>query len=245
MEWFEEWFDSPLYEKLYANRDDAEAKILADHLVKIIPASKYRNILDLGCGRGRHSINMALRGYHVTGVDLSEAAINKARIRSEKLGLDIEFLIGDMRTPLNTKFDAIINLFTSFGYFEDDDENAMVLKAMREMLHSECMLVIDYMNAQNVVRHYVPHEKGKIDDVSYEITRFIENDTINKRMVFQRNGSEQEKVFTERVKLYSLDWFEQKLSEQGVKITSIYGDYEFNKFDPLKSSRLIILGKAY
>lgn len=246
MEWFEEWFDSPLYEKLYANRDDAEAKILADHLQKIIPANKYSNILDLGCGRGRHSINMALRGYHVTGVDLSETAINMARARSEKLGLDIEFVIGDMRKPLKRKFDAIINLFTSFGYFEDEKENELILKAMSEMLHYESILIIDYMNAQYVMKHYVAHEKGKIGDVSYEITRFIEDDTINKKMIFQLDGdgSAKKKIFTERVKLYTSDWFEHKLSENKILITRIYGDYEFHTFDPLKSPRMILLGKV-
>jgi len=79
MSWFEEWFDSPLYEKLYANRNSDEAERLADLIEKEIPVKKYSTVLDLGCGRGRHSIALATRGYDVTGVDLSEEALAKAR----------------------------------------------------------------------------------------------------------------------------------------------------------------------
>ncbi len=244
MEWFEEWFDSPLYEKLYANRDDAEANKLADQLEKIIPAEKYPNILDLGSGRGRHSINMSLRNYNVTGMDLSEAAIKKARQKAEDQNLDIEFLIGDMRKPLNRKFDAIINLFTSFGYFEKDEENRQVLHAMSKMLQPGGMIVIDYMNAINVINNYVSHENGIIDNINFDITRFVEDDTINKKMVFQTEGNTSEKVYSERVKLYTLGWFEQNLASVGIEIIQTYGDYELNDFNEQNSSRLLMIGKV-
>ncbi len=244
MEWFEEWFDSPLYDKLYANRDDAEAKVLADHLAKIMPADKFPNILDLGCGRGRHSINMALRNYHVTGMDLSQTAIKKARKKAEDQNLDIEFLIGDMREPLNTMFDGIINLFTSFGYFEKDEENSQVLQAMSKMLYPGGMIVIDYMNAINVITNYVPHERGVIDNIDFGITRFVENDTINKKMIFRTGGNSGEKVYSERVKLYTLGWFERNLAKAGIKIIQTFGDYELNDFNEQNSSRLIMIGKS-
>lgn len=244
MEWFEEWFDTPLFEELYAYRDDAEAKKLADHLVNVIPVETYPNILDLGCGRGRHSINMAVRNYNVTGIDLSEVAIKKARRKAEEQNLEIEFLVGDMRTPLNRKFDAIINLFTSFGYFEDDDENRRVLQSMSKMVHSDGMIVIDYLNAANVINQYVPTGEGRIGDVHYTITRFIEDDTINKKMVFQSNEDDEEQVYNERVKLYDIKWFEQNLADFGIKIIRTYGDYDLGDYDEKASPRLLMICKA-
>ena len=244
MEWFEEWFDSPLYEKLYAYRDDAEAELLANNLESVLPLGEYHKILDLGCGRGRHSINMARRGYKVTGIDLSEAAIQKAKKRSKNLGLDIEFLIGDMRIPLERKFDAIINVFTSFGYFEDDDENVKVLSAMRYMLHPESKLVMDYLNANQVIRAYVPHERGKTDDISYEITRFIEQGTINKKMEFFLGEPSKKMVYKERVKLFDLNWFEKHMEEIGIRIIQTYGDYDFGEYNQMESPRLIIIGEV-
>ncbi|HKJ34879.1 MAG TPA: methyltransferase domain-containing protein, partial [Balneolales bacterium] len=185
MSWFEEWFDSPLYEKMYANRDDKEAAQLADLLKEVMPAEQYSEILDLGCGRGRHSINFAERGYHVTGIDLSEVAIQKARSKAKKMNLDIEFIVGDMRKPLDRTFDGIINLFTSFGYFRDDEENRKVLRAMQKMLRTDGLLVIDYLNAEKVKKDIESYDEGTIDHIEYEIHRFLEDDTVNKKMIFQ------------------------------------------------------------
>src|SRR6056297_542997 len=111
MSWFEEWFDSPLYEKLYSNRDEKDAASLADLIEEVIPVSAYRNVLDLGCGRGRHSITLAQRGYQVTGIDLSNKAIEKAkRIAGQKNLNNVKFFVRDMRDPLPKQFDAIVNL---------------------------------------------------------------------------------------------------------------------------------------
>lgn len=108
MSWFEEWFDSPLYEKIYANRNREEASQLADLIETIIPKNSYPTLLDLGCGRGRHSIALAKRGYQVTGIDLSEAAIQKAKHLSEVEGLtNTRFLVSDMRDRMDQSFDSI------------------------------------------------------------------------------------------------------------------------------------------
>ncbi|HKL03925.1 MAG TPA: methyltransferase domain-containing protein, partial [Cryomorphaceae bacterium] len=135
MSWFEEWFDSPLYEKLYSNRDEKDAASLAELIEEVIPVSDYRNILDLGCGRGRHSITLAQRGYQVTGIDLSKKAIQKAKRIARQKNLDnVEFFVRDMRAPLPKQFDAIVNLFTTFGYFLEDEENRRVLVNTQKML---------------------------------------------------------------------------------------------------------------
>ena len=117
MSWFEEWFDSPLYELLYAYRNEEEARRLADLIEDKIPPGDFSNVVDVGCGRGRHSIALAERGYHVTGFDLSPTAIEKARrIAKERDLSNVRFIVQDMRKPLDDTFDAAFNLFTTFGY---------------------------------------------------------------------------------------------------------------------------------
>lgn len=241
MDWFEEWFDSPLYEKLYANRDEQEAEQLVQLLEDILPLEECSKILDLGCGRGRHAINLNQKGYFVTGIDLSEQAIATAREKAEDLELeDIRFEVRDMRNPLPERFDAIVNLFTTFGYFKSDEENASVLESVRQMLEPEGIFVLDYLNAQQVKNNYRPFDQGEFHGIHYEIQRYLRNNSIIKEIEF--SGEEiGRKEYAERVKLYDLSWFEKEMTNHNLEIDHVYGDYEGNSFDPETSSRLLII----
>lgn len=244
MDWFEEWFDSPLYEKLYANRDEAEATKLVDLLVETLDLNKCSRILDLGCGRGRHSISMAQKGYHVKGIDLSEQAIKTAREKAEKLGLEnISFEVNDMRKPLPETFDAIVNLFTTFGYFRSDEENARVFDSVVQMIEPGGMFVLDYLNASQVRNSYRPKDSGEFYDIHYEIERYIENDTIHKDIEFWGDRVNGKRFYSERVKLYDLKWFREEMGKRNLVIDRVYGDYEGGDFDPETSSRLLLVSR--
>ena len=239
--WYEEWFDSSLYEKLYAYRDDEEAARLADLLEVELPKTRYRKILDLGCGRGRHSLNMARRGYKVTGFDLSSRAIQKAKSRAGDEGLTIDFRIHDMREPLDEQFDAILNLFTTFGYFDDDAENIRVLQAMSHMLRPSGRLVIDYLNASSVKRSLNPHEAGSIDSLSYDVSRGIDesvNMVVKTIHFHKQNGEARE--YQERVKLYDLKWFKEQLARYNLTLVKCYGNYDGDPYDEHTSDRLLM-----
>lgn len=242
MDWFEEWFDSPLYEKLYANRDEAEAARLVELLEETLPLEECSKILDLGCGRGRHSINLCKKGYDVTGIDLSEEAIATAREKAEKEGLEhIRFQVRDMRDPLPQTFDAIVNLFTTFGYFESDQENASVLESVKKMLKPNGIFVLDYLNAEKVRDSYVPSEEGEFQDIQYEIKRYITDNAINKEIEFFGDKIGSSKKYAERVKLYDCSWFKREMANHDLIIDKIYGDYEGHEFDPESSARLLII----
>lgn len=243
MNWFEEWFDSPLYEKLYAKRDEEEAARLVALLEQTLSLNKCATILDLGCGRGRHAINLHKKGYEVTGIDLSEQAIATARQKAKTFGYDIEFKVRDMRNPLPKTFDAIVNLFTTFGYFETEQENAAVFDSVAQMLNSEGIFVFDYLNAKKVQESFVPSEEGEFQGIHYEIRRYIEDNAIHKEIHFSGHKIGGEKKYTERVKLYGLPWFKKKMAERGLTIDQVYGDYEGNDYDPETSSRLLILSR--
>lgn len=244
MDWFEEWFDSPLYEKLYANRDEQEAAQLVQLLENILPVEKCSKILDLGCGRGRHSIKLNRKGYQVTGIDLSEQAIATARKKKEALGLkNIRFEVRDMREPLSETFDAVVNLFTTFGYFKSDEENASVLQSVKQMLEPQGIFVLDYLNAQKVKNSYQQSDEGEFHGIHYEIRRHISNDSIIKEIEFSGDKIGGKKKYAERVKLYDLSWFENEMSKYDLDIEHVYGDYEGHDFDPGTSSRMLIISK--
>lgn len=244
MGWFEEWFDSPLYELLYANRNEEEAKRLADLIEQKIPVKQYPKVVDVGCGRGRHSITLAERGYTVTGFDLSPKAIDKARRIAEERGLkNVEFLIQDMREPLKFRFDAALNLFTTFGYFLEDDENARVLNSVNRMLKPEGLFLIDYLNEVKVRNELTPKAKGHLDGIDYAVEKHIENGSVHKNIRFTGKEIGRPKEYNERVKLYGKQWFKENLGSAGFTVESIWGDYEGNKFDKSSSPRLIIVAK--
>jgi len=244
MGWFEEWFDSPLYEILYANRNEEEAKRLADLIEHNIPVEKYPEVVDVGCGRGRHSVTLAERGYNVTGFDLSPKAIKKARRIAEERGLEnVEFLIQDMRKPLSSRFDAALNLFTTFGYFLDDDENARVLKSVNRMLKPEGLFLIDYLNAVKVRKELIPKAKGSLEGIDYTVEKHIENGCVHKNIRFTGKEIGQPKEYNERVKLYGKQWFEENLGRAGFTVENMWGDYEGDIFDESSSPRLIIVAK--
>jgi SAM-dependent methyltransferase len=242
MDWFEAWFDSPLYEKLYANRDQEEARQLISLLEKTIPLDRDYKILDLGCGRGRHAITLARKGYHVTGVDLSERAIETAQEKAINAGLSkVHFQVGDMRNPLPRKFDVILNLFTTFGYFIDDNENTRVLDSVLQMLKTDGVFVLDYLNAAHVVETFIPEESGQFQDIDYTIQRYLKEGAIHKDITFKKEATGSEKTYSEKVKLYDSGWFRQQLNERKLKIDHIYGDYEGGEYEEESSPRLLII----
>lgn len=252
MSWFEEWFDHPLYEKLYADRNEEEAEQLIGFLEQYIPLDRYPKILDLGCGRGRHSLALGRKGYRVTGVDLSERAIDKAEQARSQEGLEnVTFQVGDMRRTMEGTFDAVVNLFTSFGYFKEDEENIRVLRNINDMLVERGVLVLDYMNAVRVARDLTPYEQGqlsdmeqgRLSDMAYTIRRYIDGDAIYKKMKFERPDTGDQQVFQERVKLYDRKWFEESLKKSGFTIERFFGDYHGRRFDSQASPRLITFGR--
>jgi SAM-dependent methyltransferase len=241
MSWFESWFDSPYYHILYQHRDDTEAKFFLDNLIKELDLPLTASILDLACGKGRHSIYLHSKGYKVTGVDLSPESIQAANLAASD---GLNFKVHDMREPIDAvQYDAIFNLFTSFGYFDTESENLKVLEAVHQNLKDEkSVFVLDFMNAAKSVRNLVLSETKDLQGIRFEIRRLVENRKIIKEIRFSDKGKDY--FYTEMVNAYELKDFENMFGKAGFEIQKIYGNYALEPFDALSSDRLIILAKA-
>ncbi|MFN8699608.1 MAG: class I SAM-dependent methyltransferase [Flavobacteriales bacterium] len=235
--WFESWFDSPYYPVLYSHRDPQEASLFLSALLSRLKVAPGASILDLACGSGRHSVYLAGQGYSVTGVDLSESSIQRAkRHRIENLS----FIRADMRTfGLNKEFDLILNLFTSFGYFDRQEENLQVLQRIASHLKPEGLFVLDFMNTYWVSRTLVASEIIERQAIRFEIARSIEDRHVVKRIqVMDGTKSIQ---YLERVQMLTPENLAAMLTEAGLKVVRIFGNYQLDTFDPDLSQRIILV----
>lgn len=203
-----------------------------------LQASPGSRILDMGCGKGRHCIFLNELGFDVVGIDLSASNITAAQHYDRS---DLHFLRHDMREPLaGLTFHLILNLFTSFGYFERAEENLMVLKAAHQMLEPEGQFVLDFLNAPKVIDALVPEEERTVDGTHFHITRALEDGIIVKRIKINNDPDLQ---FEERVQALKKEDLFALLEEADLKPESSYGSYHFEPYDVDTSDRLIIVAK--
>jgi len=237
--WFDTWFNTKYYHILYKNRDYSEAENFISNLVNNLKIGENDTILDLACGKGRHSIYLNKLGFNVIGVDLSKESIAFANQYKNK---KLSFFVHDMRESMpNHTFDFVFNLFTSIGYFEDENENVKMLQSVDSYTNHNGILVIDFMNAHKVIQNLVKSEIKIIDGISFNISRDIINGFIVKTIEFTDEGENYK--FQEKVQALQLSDFERYLKNTNFCIYKTVGDYNLGNFDLEKSNRLIIFAK--
>lgn len=236
--WFNSWFDTPYYHILYKDRNYREAQVFMDNLTQYLNMPEKSKVLDLACGKGRHSIYLNQLGYAVLGVDISENSIATARKNSNET---LHFEVKDMRIPFGEKYDAIFNLFTSFGYFENDADNLKTLIAIKESLSDYGFGVIDFMNVPHVLANLVSEEIKTVDNIAFHIKRYPLDGYIYKEIDFEDNNEKFH--FTEKVRALTLSDFESLMEEAGIYLLDVFGDYKLKKFHKTESERLILIFK--
>lgn len=235
--WFEDWFDSPFYPMLYAHRSEQEAAELINNIVHLLNIPVGSRILDLACGRGRHAIALAAKGFDVTGVDLSEESIADAKLHESE---NLHFNVHDMRRPVAINyFDATLNLFTSFGYFTTVRDNVRTIDSIHAALKMNGTLILDYFNSGKVRALVAACSQGEkqVGDVSFKWKKTIENDAVVKRITVNFNGEIHH--YAERVQLFSLEQLKELLSDK-FEVTAVFGDYSLADFDEVNSDRMIL-----
>jgi len=236
--WFETWFDSKYYHILYKNRDEIEAEQFMDNLTHYLNLPEEAKILDLACGKGRHAIYLNQLGYDVTGVDLSENSILEAEKASTNT---LRFKVHDMRIKTEEKYDAVFNLFTSFGYFENEEDNFKTLLAIKESLTEYGFAVIDFMNTNYVLDNLVAEEVKTVDGIDFNIKRYAKDGHIFKEIDFEDDNKKFH--FTEKVRALTLADFENMMEKADIFLLDIFGDYKLRKFFKNDSERLIMIFK--
>ena len=237
-DWFADWFNTSYYHILYKERNDADAQLFMRNITSFLALPKTTHILDLPCGKGRHSVFLNSLGFKVTGGDLAENSIKHAQQFENE---NLKFKVHDMRKPFNNKYDAVFNLFTSFGYFVDEEEDIAVLDNIRNGINNNGPFVFDFLNAIKVKNNLVSEEIKEVDGITFNIKREIKDGFILKHISFFTDDKHHN--YTERVKYLDVEKMKSYFQKVGFTILNIFGDYHLNDFDTENSDRLIIVAK--
>jgi len=239
MKWFESWFNSKYYHILYQKRDHSEAALFIDNILKTFQPGKNTKFLDLGCGSGRHSIYLNQKGFHVDGFDLSKKSLEEAK---KKENNKLKFYQKDMRNfTVNKKYDFVLNLFTSFGYFENDSDNKNVFKNISKSLKTNGYCIIDFFNTEKVVNQIQKNEIKKINNIIFNIHKTYDENFIYKKISITDKKNKYN--FTEKVRLINKQKFINYASGLNMDLEFSFGDYNLAKYNTELSDRLILIFK--
>ncbi len=240
--WFRDWFSSEEYLDVYQHRDDEDATKLLELILEQTKITNQNSILDAACGAGRHSIYLASKGFNVIGFDLSKTLLSKAKENAKKRSVENNFVCADLRNIcFRKRFDLIINLFTSFGYFNNDEENFKFINTAYRLLNENGFYVLDYFNKNYLLANLTAENEKLIDGKIIIEKRKVVNDRIIKEIQI-KNGLE-EQHFIESVRLYSKIEIDREFKKIGFIPVSVFGDYDGTNYDEQNSSRLILFFK--
>lgn len=240
--WFKDWFNSPYYHLLYQHRDENEAEQFITTLINHLEPTQGATMLDIACGKGRHSMALAEMGFDVTGIDLSEASINEAKVaQTERL----HFYQHDMRRVFRINYyDFAFNFFTSFGYFKTRREHDSAIRMMADSIKPGGILVIDYLNVHFVESSLEPIVTTEVEDVKFHISKWQTEEHFFKQIqITDQEHAAPRHLYTERVAKFSLGDFNDMLSYQHMQIVEVFGNYQLGQYDVKKSPRMIIVAK--
>lgn len=239
--WFKDWFNSPYYHQLYFKRDEREAAKFIDHLIEYIQPQPGATMIDIACGKGRHSVQLASKGFDVTGIDLSIDSIRDAKDWENE---NLHFFVHDMRLPFRINYyNYAFNFFTSFGYFDTRREHDNAIRTIAQSLKPDGEFVLDYLNVHYAEEHTIHQSDIELGDVNFNITKWFDDAHFFKRIIVEDKALPVPLEHLERVAKFTLNDFETMLGSNLLKIEEVFGDYDFSAYDEKRSPRLIIRAK--
>ena len=231
--WYKDWFGEE-YLAVYAHRNLQEAKNLVDLIEVELPLKKSDKIIDVACGNARHAKLLARKRHHIFGTDLSLTLLKSAL--HHKPNKSFPYLIqSDMRNlPFKKGFDVILSLFTSFGYFRSETMNRQVIEEFARLLNSGGRLAIDFLNPDYVKTNLEPVSERVSGKLKIKEERWIVDNRVFKKITINND-----KTFSESVRLYSLAEMTEIISSTGLKIVKTFGEYNGTIYNDI-SSRMIL-----
>ncbi len=238
-------FWEPLTDIMFSEKRWEEIPKDIIDIIQLLDIELGSHILDLCCGVGRHSLELARRGYRVTGVDRTNKYLDIARQKAADDNLNLEFLEGDMRTfsRLDT-FDAAINLFTSFGFFEDPEEDKQVVMNVYNSLKPGGVFLMDMGGKEVIARIFQERDWREEPDG----TLMLQHRTVTKNWSWLENlwiritpeGKRHEHMVSHRI--YSAAEIKKLFEECGFQDVQIFGNFEGTPYDQ-EARRLVVRGR--
>jgi SAM-dependent methyltransferase len=234
--WYQEWFGQE-YLELYSHRDAGEAGAHVTFVESVLEWPRPTSVLDLACGAGRHTRALRQRGFRALGVDLSLTLLTESP--------DLPRVAGDIRClPFaGGTFDWVLSFFTSFGYFESERQNFLVLEEVARILRPGGHFLLDLFNRERVIRNLVATESRELAGSEAKIERWFDRDTqrVNKRIEIRPKDGPA-RTFVESVRAYSEEEVVVGLRWAGLELDASYGNFDGGPYGR-DSERLILAGR--
>ena len=241
MNWYEDLYNRQTYLDIYAVEDTRIAPREVDGLIRLLNLNPGQSVLDVCCGYGRHAVLLAKWGLRVTAIDLSSKQIEEATVRASREGVAVDFLVGDAREmSFQGGFDAVLNLFTSFGLFQDEADNLRLLERMAGALAPGGPLLVDLWNREKLIRDFTPLTIEERQD-GIRIERSWTFDAWRGRVYWQNRiafPDGRQESWSQSVRAYTLIELRTYLSEVGLLTEQIFGGFDGSEYT-LDSPRMI------
>ena len=216
-----------------------------DGIVNLLALPQGSSIFDLCCGHGRHAIPLAQRGYKVTGQDLSEVFLLEAEKEARAKGVHVDWLHGDMRNiPFEDEFDAVINIFTAFGYLENQDEDQQVLQQVCKALKPGGLFLLEIIDREGLMRHYgsqhieySPEGLIVLEERSFDLLT-----SRNEVQITMLHTDGQRTQYSHSLRVYTLTELVQMLTMAGLQVKAYFGAWDGSELT-IDSFRLILLSQ--
>ncbi|MGH7933345.1 MAG: class I SAM-dependent methyltransferase [Candidatus Binataceae bacterium] len=241
--WYVDFFRDDYLEvyghQFTAERADKESAFIAD----VLQLKAGTRVLDLCCGQGRHAVALAKRGFHVTGLDLNSAYLELARRAASANSATIETVNADMRgIPFRKHFDAIVNMYSSFGYLESEAEDMKVLEAVAGAIKPGGVFLLDMLNREWAVTNYIQNDWHRGGEATLYLER-RELDLASSRMhvsftIVGANGSRRDSP-GHHIRLYTLTETIAALEQVGLRVSGVFGGFEGEPY-AIDTRRMII-----
>ena len=247
-DWFRPWFNTEAYHRLYGHRSEEEANRLVQALLNQESLTTQGRVLDAGCGAGRHARAFFQHGWEVCAFDLSEASIAAAVNHLLVPANDkLQFQVYDLRELADRpdwhgSFDLVTNFFTSLGYFDEPQAMERIVGHFAVCLKPGGHLLVDYLNPEAVAQQLVPQEHLTKEGTTFEIHRRIHQGWIEKSIQYTWNGKSCHHV--ERVQALTKSEFQSALSDSGLEVSHVWGDYELSEWTPDSPRTMILAHKS-
>lgn len=221
---------------------EEQTQIEVDFIRRELDLKEPKRILDIACGYGRHANRLALYGHEVTGLDINEKFLKMAREEAERFKVKVSYIYRDIRDmDFEEEFDAVISMFTSFGYYEDED-NFKILKNVYKSLKKGGKFLLDISNRDFILRNFLPYsviEKDGNYMIDFNFLDITEGKIYSKRIVI-KDGKIKEKPFF--VRIYAPTEIKILLENVGLKVIKFLGGYDSSPLS-VYSRRMIIISE--